>query len=120
MMPPMAEQCAVHGATESVAACGWCAVRMCDACFRFAVAGAPICVRCAHERATRARRRVSLGVFTVLVSIGGAAVLGVRVADAGWALPLAGLTALLGAVLGARLLSEGMKRREEVIAWTPA
>jgi hypothetical protein len=93
---------------------------MCDACFRFAVAGAPICVRCAHERATRARRRVSLGVFTVLVSIGGAAVLGVRVADAGWALPLAGLTALLGAVLGARLLSEGMKRREEVIAWTPA
>lgn len=124
----MAEHCAVHGATESVARCGWCAARMCDACFRFAVAGAPICVRCAHERATRARRRVSLGVFTALVSIGGAGVLGVRVADAEWALPLALLTALLGAVLGVLLVGAGVKharaqpalqRREELTAWTP-
>jgi hypothetical protein len=58
--------CAVHGGTESIAACSGCGTRMCDACFRFLVLLKPICVRCAHERHTRARRRVSLGVFVPL------------------------------------------------------
>lgn len=44
---------------------------MCDACFRFLALLKPICVRCAHERKTRARRRVSLGVFVALISLGG-------------------------------------------------
>lgn len=47
-------------------------MRMCDACFRFLVLRKPICVRCAHERRTRARRNVSLWVFVAVVSaVGG-------------------------------------------------
>jgi len=96
---------------------------MCDACFRFVVASAPICVRCAHERSTRARRRIALGVFTALVSLAGAALVGVRTSDQEWGLTLAALTALLGVLAGLLLAIDGVKharalpalqRREDV------
>jgi hypothetical protein len=102
---------------------------MCDACFRFVVAGAPICVRCAHERATRHQRRVSLGVFTGLASIGLAGLLGIRFGNTELSLPIAIATGFLGVACGLLLALAGAKhareqepvqRREDVMSRAPS
>jgi hypothetical protein len=98
-MAERSDPCAVHGAEPSVTHCASCDASMCDACFRFLVRFEPSCVRCAYEIRTRARRRISLGVFVGLVAVGGAAVGGIRI-DHSLAVPVAALTGLLGLGLG--------------------
>src|SRR5262245_44799322 len=112
-------RCAVHGASESVASCGWCATHMCDVCFRFVVVDAPICVRCAHERTPRARRRVALGVFTLLVSLGIAGLVGKRVTSTDWGLQIALATGLVGTAVGLLLALAGMKQAQALPALQP-
>lgn len=101
--------CAVHGATDAVTRCSACNTAMCEACFRFLIAERPACVLCARELSTRQRRRVSLGVFTVLVSLAGAWLLRTR---AGYGATLAVCFALSGLLSGLYLMLRRPKREK--------
>jgi hypothetical protein len=99
----MSRFCAVHGASEATTGCGACGAPMCERCFRFLVAERPSCVRCAHEVATRARRRTSLAVTVCLVALSAGWVVFQRSHEKLWQATGA-MTALLGTLTAGGLI----------------
>jgi hypothetical protein len=62
----------------AVARCGHCGRLLCNECYRFRAAGAPMCARCVYESETRPQRRISLAAAFVSLVYGGGAVLARR------------------------------------------